>query len=434
MSIDRFKYIIEKITDREFGLINSVQEKDSYLDNFFIFNSSIQRKLANKGLQSVGSGAWYNKETAYEKSIGELFERYCANFYGKDTILDSYKNLSRRMNTLKPYRVKLFSSSQLQDKNFYFNPFNETTKIRWVMGYSLTNKKHIMLPAQLCYLSPSLKDEIPIGYSTSTGLGFGIRLIEALMPAIYEVIERDAFAVRWLTYLSPQKICLEDIFCHLSKELQDILNFTLSDSPFKLDLFDTTLDIGIPSILAVLSNNIKIPYLVLGSATSLDIIKALEKAIVEALHIFCLTLTLKKEAPGFFKNKFSNIMTFKDHGKFWALNNYNKAIKWIYSGEKANIKDYLSVKTSLNYKEQLKICQRELEGRGYEIIFVDISRWEIVEMGYKVIKVVIPGLQPLDGPHSYRFLGNPRIYKIANKYGKRIKNEKHLNPYPHPFP
>jgi YcaO cyclodehydratase, ATP-ad Mg2+-binding len=74
-----------------------------------------------------------------------------------------------------------------------------------------------------------------------------------------------------------------------------------------------------------------------------------------------------------------------------------------------------------------------LAARSYE---VDLTTPDIASLGLRVVKVLIPELQPLHGVRRYPFLGGKRLYEVpvAMGYRSTAPTEAELNPYPHPFP
>ena len=71
--------------------------------------------------------------------------------------------------------------------------------------------------------------------------------------------------------------------------------------------------------------------------------------------------------------------------------------------------------------ENLRTVVDDLAHAGFDAVAVDLTTEDVDSVGYKVVRVVVPGLQPLDNDHTCMHLG-----------GARLHGE--LNPDPHPFP
>jgi len=67
---------------------------------------------------------------------------------------------------------------------------------------------------------------------------------------------------------------------------------------------------------------------------------------------------------------------------------------------------------------------------------VNLTTPDIDEVGFKVVRIIIPGCQGLDINHNHRYLGGERLRQVPVKLG--LRNDPHekqeFNPYPHPFP
>ena len=64
-------------------------------------------------------------------------------------------------------------------------------------------------------------------------------------------------------------------------------------------------------------------------------------------------------------------------------------------------------------EKDLKKVLSLLESRGFDVLVVDLTTPDVREVGFRVVRVLIPGLQPLHGDHCYPFLGGtsgPRFH------------------------
>ena len=91
--------------------------------------------------------------------------------------------------------------------------------------------------------------------------------------------------------------------------------------------------------------------------------------------------------------------------------------------------------SSTDPRRNLRTVLKMLQERNMEVIFVDATTPDIKELGYKVVRVIIPELQPLYLNERYKYLGNERLYKIPKNLGYRDSEtrEEELNTIPHPF-
>ena len=79
---------------------------------------------------------------------------------------------------------------------------------------------------------------------------------------------------------------------------------------------------------------------------------------------------------------------------------------------------------------------KEIQPFVADVVGVDITTPDIDEAGFKVVRVIVPNLQPMDINHRYPHRGGRRLYDVPWKLGliASPRNESEMNPEPHPFP
>jgi ribosomal protein S12 methylthiotransferase accessory factor len=84
----------------------------------------------------------------------------------------------------------------------------------------------------------------------------------------------------------------------------------------------------------------------------------------------------------------------------------------------------------------IAVCLDALTSKGFDVLVVDLTTRDVAEAGFRVARVLIPGLQPLHGDHRFRFLGGKRLYQVPRVLGypQECTTEESLWPWPHPFP
>jgi ribosomal protein S12 methylthiotransferase accessory factor len=150
---------------------------------------------------AFGSGAHPDPAKARAAAIGEAVERYSGVFVPSERIR---RATARELGAaaVDPSRFALFHASQHRTAGFPLVPFTVDTVTTFVEGTSLLDGSSAYLPAELVYLSRPAADLAPIGYSTSSGLACGASLSEAVLGALFEVVERDAVMLAWKSALS----------------------------------------------------------------------------------------------------------------------------------------------------------------------------------------------------------------------------------------
>jgi ribosomal protein S12 methylthiotransferase accessory factor len=71
--------------------------------------------------------------------------------------------------------------------------------------------------------------------------------------------------------------------------------------------------------------------------------------------------------------------------------------------------------------------------KAMDIYAVDLSTDEALRAGFRVVRVIIPALQPFSFYYRARYLGHRRIYEAPRWMGYRVRSEEQLNQWPQPF-
>jgi ribosomal protein S12 methylthiotransferase accessory factor len=70
---------------------------------------------------------------------------------------------------------------------------------------------------------------------------------------------------------------------------------------------------------------------------------------------------------------------------------------------------------------------------GHEVLVVELTTDEARDVGFRVVRVIIPGLMPLSFVHAGRYLGHARLYQAPAALGYPVHDEAGLNHQPQPF-
>ena len=120
----------------------------------------------------------------------------------------------------------------------------------------------------------------------------------------------------------------------------------------------------------------------------------------------------------------------KGRGLYWAnINMLDKANFLFSSKTKFTINNY---HTSKRYTvEKLKSVLYLLKEKKYDVYFVEVTPKKIRKDNIRVVKVIIPQLQPLYLDEDFPYLGGSRIKTVPKIIG--FSNKKIFYNIPHPF-
>jgi ribosomal protein S12 methylthiotransferase accessory factor len=433
---DAFRLISKKT-----GVIKEIQEASIEEDDPLIFQYAIvitdtSRFSLVKCPERIG-GAGLTREKAIAAAIGEAFERYCGSFYDyKSFIFSNYEDLKE--NAVHPEEFILFSDRQYKEQkgHHHYHKFTEKSKINWTWGYSLIEKKPKLVPACFVYLPYFFEEkEVHIGPTISTGASCGNSLEEAILYGIYECIERDAFAISWLNKLPLSGI---DLLSSNNNKIKKIFRENFQVSNIEYSICDMTLDLEIPSFIALNIGDSNYGTLVgIGCATRLNPEEALQKVLIEVGQNRPFLRYLIKNSPVWkSKSDFSDIINFDLHGQLYTRQpELIPVLDFIrYPTSKKKIEEVKN-KSSNNVYRDIQTCLDIFKKKNFDVIVVDITTRDIAEVGLKVVRVIIPKLQPIHGDHNFKYLGGKRLYQVPVELGyfEKEKTPEELNAYPHPF-
>jgi thiazole/oxazole-forming peptide maturase SagD family component len=346
-----------------------------------------------------------------------------------------------REEAVHPERFALFSPEQYAQERFPYQPFTEQTRLRWVQGYVYPDKRPVWLPASLVYLPyRSRKEETRIVPSISTGLAAGPTLQAAILGGLYEVIERDAVSISWLNKLPPRELPADLLAAYDRWE-----QVFPTDKGITYKLYDMTLDIPVPTILAFAHRPGEDRTLIhVGGSCRRNPLAAMDKALLECAQSFPYIPQLlsyyKDWDPG---KAFEHVDTFQKHAVLYSKHpELQKQGGYLVHPQAETLFPFrpLSAASTLTaahaldgatVDEDLSEVVRLLKEKDLDVIVVDLTTTDLRRIGAHVVRVVVPGMLHLSGSFPYRLLGGKRIVEVPQALGYPASP---TNPYPHPYP
>ena len=430
----------KRLISNRTGIISAVEFEDLAPGepSVYFATSTPANTSALSGMETMNNGAAasVDPKRAFIKAVGESVERYCpAHFKYENFTLATYNDLN--CEAVHPADFALFSEKQYADPEFYFSRPTESTPMRWVSAYSISQDQPVMIPASFVYIPYYFDRSLePLTHNPiSTGLACGSNLAPAIYKGILEAIERDAFMIMWQNQLPCRKLDLSTI---TNSFIQSLLN-ELKVLPVECQAYLIPSDIGVPVILVLLrSTSGHLPHTVMGISVDLDPQKALMLALEEVslswIGMGRYALAEKDFKPA---KDYSDITTLTLHGLVHAVDPaLGKSLEFLNDSE-----DLLSIQDIQNSYDDsmlnnIQTLVERLKQKDLNVIVKDLTTVDVNEAGFKVIRVVVPGMQPLDVSHARRHLGGKRIYEVPCQMGLRQQpiTEENVNPYPHMFP
>jgi ribosomal protein S12 methylthiotransferase accessory factor len=262
----------------------------------------------------------------------------------------------------------------------------------------------------------------------STGLAAGPNMQACIHKGIMEILERDSLMVTWHARLPMPRI--DPASCRgTSEQIDQLLSAAWpTGATWYLNLL--TLDIDVPVISASLINSGSPPLTSFGIAADLDPERALLLALEEALLTRVLLNRSREilDDPHYLHER---LQTLRDHLLAHATSTGLRAGLHFLTDEGPVIRFPQLV---LQERSKTSDIGTRLAVVGLEAIYVDVTTPDVRSLGFRVVRTVIPGMQPLDNDHRYRHLGGRRLLSVPPRLGYPAPTPEMLNPDPHPFP
>jgi len=371
------------------------------------------------------SGVGLGHDQAAARAVGEVLERYSASFPDRADLVEATWS---EVGGPHPDAYALFSAEQWQAGLPYVR-FEENTVLEWVAAHSLMGGGMAWVPAKRVFLVERQEPWLAnIGPAISTGLACARTRSAALLAALLEVVERDAFALTWWRQLPATPLLLPR-----SGPLASIVRerFGRSGLTFLYRLLPT--DLGISVVLVVvLDPKAGSSVAAVGAAARLDPAAALLKALLEAVQ----TRTWLRQmggGAGFDPGVgFANVRRFSDHVRLYGQPQSLTYLGFLVDSAANPVCLEDLHDASRSPEADLGYCLERLERRGLQALAVDLTTPDLAACGFVAVRVLVPGLLDIAPSHAQRFLGYSRLWEVPERLG--LAGGCGLNPYPHPFP
>jgi ribosomal protein S12 methylthiotransferase accessory factor len=439
VSLTEVKQRASRIVSTRTGIVSSVElvQTGPCDPSVFWARTRTADTTAMAGVRALneGNAAALDLDLAVVKALGESVERYCAAFVDEDELrLSSLLELGEK--AIHPSLWALFDGQQWSTPGFPVAPFSEETRVRWTRAFSLTKNRPVYVPASFVHIPyrPAETEARILPWQVSTGLACHTGLARAELKALLEVIERDAFMLFWHRRIRCPAI---DVSRLPNAELRELMARARVHD-YRTEVRLLTLDVPLPIILVTLSSREHKPYVVMGCAADCSPETALRLALEEALLSLHGITTLVEQKPRYERT----IADYADIGNLMLH-------AWVYAVDPGLcdvMAEQLIPTQTVPFEAlprgpaggtlgQLRWLVDRLAQINLEAVVADLTTPDIDDVGFKVIRGMVPGMQPLDVDHRHRHLGGRRLYLPAARLG--IEDHRvaaNLNPYPHPFP
>lgn len=225
------------------------------------------------------SGAGYafgDEQAATAAATGEAVERYCGNLVPPGLRHACYHELrADGVDAVDPRSVALFSAEQYRTPGFPFIPMDRDLPMTWARGVDLATEGRVLVPANPVWVSlpgANLPHTNPI---IQAGLAAGRSRAAAEASALTEIIERDTMTLAWHGRAGLREI-------RLPASLRGMMGGPLAALHTRCYAFANEFGLH---VLGALVRDDTTGYLSLGMGVAADPLRAVRKAMAEALQL-----------------------------------------------------------------------------------------------------------------------------------------------------
>lgn len=402
-----FRELISPVT----GVVSTLEITDSLKAGLFHATATFvhpycSRKVRSPLRPSTSSGKGLTSVEAETSCLAEAIERYSLTYQESDMCLSAKPEPNM---LVSPNDILLFSEAQFQNRDTWNKSHSELhwipekavelNKVTWTKAKSLESNCTKFVPSGIVYMHFSFRNEPEFCRADTNGCAAGQTLVDALLAALLELIERDAVAIWWYNRVPRPAINLDSLG---DLRLLDIRR-ALEREGHKVYILDLTTNLGIPAYVAVAPlPDGSMPFFGCGAHVSPRL--AAFKALSELSQIWF----------------WSKRGRASDELCDWLRTANARQTSYLQPSGEVNPVD----SGTMSAEENLRACVASVIGAGIEPMYVDLTRPEI---GIPVVRVLAPGLR-----HFWARFAPGRLYDVPVSMGwlDRRLEESNLNPIP----
>lgn len=432
-----FDGIARRAVDRLCGVVRTLEVMPKDVDEPerpFV----VRAELANSHFRASThafvscSGKGWTRRQARDSALGEALERYAAMTWQPERRISStYDGLDRP--GLHPRDLVLFADHQYA--TLPFQPWRPGTELEWVPAQSMVSGEEVWIPllaTHLGYRSPAAAALFP---ATSNGFAAGPDMAGATLRALLEVIERDAFAIAWSHRLPGRCVAGTDVPDAQTRAIAA----THARRGVELVVHLLPTDTSAAVVLAVAWSP-RAPAAVIGLAAALEPVAAARSAVLEVAQVRPLLRTRLRHAAvrarlAELASAPSKVATLDDHDLVYA--DPAAAATGMRFLREAPQEPWPDPEPSLiaQGNNNLASLIRSLAEVAPDVLAVDVTPPDVVALGVRVVRGVVPGFVPIWFGADQARLGGSRLLEMPGRIGLRPGPARldDLNLDPHPL-
>ncbi len=381
-------------------------------DPALVYHASVADEPNASDLRSAGGGVGRSAEAAETAALAEALERYAASAVSLKTVElseDATDHLGTPVIGLDQWT--LHSDEQREDARFPYRDGYPTT-VAYTFAHDVATNTSVLVPATLVALRRDYG-----ALATSSGLAADFAPLKALLRAVQELVERDAYVTTWVHGLPGRP------------QPSESLNAEVAAIGGSVRVYDLTPDYS-PHPVACVAGTLPLRGRArnsLGLACRADWNSAVEKAYLEFVQGTMFAGHQLANRPELFGLTPETCVGFDEHAIYWSA----REDRWwdlpLHAGGAPSTRSFDAGPAS--DVDQLTALVAALSARRIRLYYRVIPAAGLDQLGLRVVRAMSPDLVPLHHNHNWPFLGGTAPHREH-----RYPDLEPLTAYPSPYP
>jgi ribosomal protein S12 methylthiotransferase accessory factor len=368
------------------------------------------------GRELAVGGAGWTAEAAEGACVGEAVERWQCHALPRDEGIDSaYHNWPLDEPAVPPERWVLFHRRQYESPGFPFVPLTGALRVRWLCCRQAGTGLPWWVPEEMIYLQARPGSSHQLGMGLSTGLSCCRMGDPVLLRGLQEVIERDALVGAWWGRYPLEEHDPERVFAGLPPSLPE----RLRRPNLRYHCFHIITPWSAHVTLVTLEGEDWEGFCFsTGSSCRETRASSWEKALLEAVQGRHFVRFLRRQ--GLRAEDHGMPVDFAGHALYYSLHPERLRQTVLHGPVRAEDRsEQMAI-------EEVGVLAERLGGER-PVLFRNLTppALSAERLGLVVLRVLVPGLQPLHGHHGFPYLGGHLWGELPVEQWQRM--------LPHPF-
>ncbi|WP_146259077.1 TOMM precursor leader peptide-binding protein [Streptomyces tateyamensis] len=395
------------------------------------------------GFAEIAIGRAEDYATARTGAVLEGLERYAGwHCGGRDPVRTAaFEELERAVD---PRSLGLHLPQAYATPGFEYAPFTPQTPTGWARAHAVRTGQEVLLPFHVAYYGATQRPDTgpAFVYENSNGCALGAGVEEALLAALLEVAERDAFLCAWYSETPLPEL---DLAAPADPRLAAALRMLRHHTRRELRAFRAVGEFGVPVVvLLATSEDPAEPATLCTAGCALTVRAALLGAVQEmAAAAPAISVTYRERDRRELERAYEEpdrVRVMADHALVAALPRARERFAFLLGSDaapqpvEAPVAGLLTPRGDVAADLAAMLAAAERAGR--EVLVVDHTTIELHRLGLRCVKAVVPGTAPMTFGHLHRRLPSAptvRAFRLRNG-GTAEEPTREVRHEPHPFP